>query len=30
MAYDISVPHSFKKQGIYYFERRVPRELESR
>ena len=29
MAYDISISHSFKKQGIGYFERRVPRELES-
>ncbi|WP_321830417.1 DUF6538 domain-containing protein [Thalassovita sp.] len=27
MAYDISVPFSFKKSGIYYFERRVPRDL---
>ncbi len=27
MAYDISVPFSFTKNGIYYFERRVPRDL---
>ncbi len=27
MAYDISVPFSFTKSGIYYFERRVPRDL---
>lgn len=27
MAYDISVPFSFKKSGIFYFERRVPRDL---
>ena len=27
MAYDISVPFSFNKNGIYYFERRVPRDL---
>lgn len=28
MAYDKSVPYSFKKNGIYYFERRVPADLE--
>ncbi|WP_425394230.1 DUF6538 domain-containing protein [Aestuariivita boseongensis] len=28
MAYDNSVPFSFKKNGIYYFERRVPRDLQ--
>lgn len=27
MAYDNSVPHSFTKSGIYYFERRVPSDL---
>ena len=27
MAYDILVPYSFSKNGIYYFERRVPRDL---
>ena len=27
MAYDISVPFSFTKNGIYYFERRAPRDL---
>jgi len=27
MAYDISVPFSFTKNGIYYFERRVPADL---
>ena len=27
MAYDILVPFSFTKNGIYYFERRVPRDL---
>lgn len=27
MAKDISVPFSFTKDGIYYFERRVPRDL---
>ncbi|WP_025313156.1 DUF6538 domain-containing protein [Roseicyclus elongatus] len=27
MAYDISVPFSFTKNNIYYFERRVPRDL---
>ncbi|WP_408634919.1 DUF6538 domain-containing protein [Octadecabacter antarcticus] len=27
MAYDKSVPFSFTKDGIYYFERRVPSEL---
>ena len=27
MAYDISVPFSFTKNGIYYFERRVPTDL---
>lgn len=27
MAYDNSVPYSFTKKGIYYFERRVPRDL---
>ncbi len=27
MAYDNSVPFSFNKNGIYYFERRVPRDL---
>ena len=27
MAYDKSVPHSFTKNGIYYFERRVPSDL---
>lgn len=27
MAYDKSVPHSFTKNGIYYFERRVPNDL---
>lgn len=27
MVKDISVPYSFRKQGIYYFERRVPRDL---
>ncbi len=27
MAYDRSVPFSFTKNGIYYFERRVPRDL---
>ncbi|OWY01060.1 integrase [Thioclava sp. F1Mire-8] len=27
MAYDILVPFSFKKNGIYYFERRVPKCL---
>jgi len=28
MAYDKSVPHSFTKSGIYYFERRVPSDLQ--
>ncbi|SMO94235.1 DUF6538 domain-containing protein [Ruegeria faecimaris] len=28
MAYDKSVPFSFTKNGIYYFERRVPRYLQ--
>ncbi len=28
MAYDNSVPYSFIKRGIYYFERRVPRDLK--
>ena len=28
MAYDKSVPHSFTKNGIYYFERRVPSDLQ--
>ena len=28
MAYDKSVSYSFKKNGIYYFERRVPADLE--
>ncbi len=27
MAYDKSVPYSFTKNGIYYFERRVPADL---
>jgi Domain of unknown function (DUF6538) len=27
MAYDNSVPFSFTKNGIYYFERRVPSDL---
>ena len=27
MAYDNSIPFSFNKNGIYYFERRVPRDL---
>ncbi len=27
MAYDKLVPFSFQKEGIYYFERRVPRDL---
>ncbi|MGC9418505.1 MAG: DUF6538 domain-containing protein [Rhodovulum sp.] len=27
MAKDISVPFSYTKDGIYYFERRVPRDL---
>jgi hypothetical protein len=27
MAYDKSVPFSFNKNGIYYFERRVSRDL---
>ena len=27
MAYDKSVPFSFTKNGIYYFERRVPTDL---
>jgi len=27
MAYDNSVPYSFTKNGIYYFERRVPSDL---
>ncbi len=27
MTYDISVTFSFTKNGIYYFERRVPRNL---
>lgn len=27
MAYDNSVPFSFTKNGIYYFERRVPTDL---
>jgi hypothetical protein len=27
MAYDNSAPFSFKENGIYYFERRVPRDL---
>jgi hypothetical protein len=27
MAKDISVSYSFTKKGIYYFERRVPRDL---
>ncbi|MEX5729983.1 integrase [Rhodovulum iodosum] len=28
MAYDITVPFSFTKNGIYYFERRVPRDVQ--
>jgi hypothetical protein len=28
MAYDKSVPFSFTKNGIYYFERRVPSDLQ--
>lgn len=28
MAKDISVPFSYTKDGIYYFERRVPRDLQ--
>jgi len=28
MATDKSVPHSFTKNGIYYFERRVPSDLQ--
>lgn len=28
MALDTSVPHSFVKNGIYYFERRVPCDLQ--
>ena len=27
MAYDILVPFSFTKNGIYYFKRRVPAAL---
>jgi len=27
MAKDTSVPFSYTKDGIYYFERRVPRDL---
>ncbi|WP_319003310.1 DUF6538 domain-containing protein [Celeribacter naphthalenivorans] len=27
MAYDNSVPFSFRKNGIFYFERRVPSDL---
>jgi len=27
MAYDNSVPFSFSKNGIFYFERRVPQDL---
>jgi hypothetical protein len=27
MAKDISVPHTFQKEGIFYFERRIPRDL---
>ncbi|WP_336509517.1 DUF6538 domain-containing protein [Ruegeria lacuscaerulensis] len=27
MAYDNLVPFSFNKNGIYYFERRVPQDL---
>jgi len=29
MAYDNSVPFSFTKNGIYYFERRVPSDLQN-
>jgi hypothetical protein len=29
MAYDKSVPFSFTKNGIYYFERRVPSDLRN-
>jgi len=29
MAYDISVPFSFTKSGIFYFERRVPQDLSA-
>lgn len=28
MAYDKTVPYSFTKNGIYYFERRVPSDLQ--
>ncbi|OWY01032.1 DUF6538 domain-containing protein [Thioclava sp. IC9] len=28
MAYDNSVPFSFSKSGIYYFERRIPKDLQ--
>ena len=27
MAKDISAPHCFRKDGIFYFERRVPSDL---
>lgn len=29
MAYDKSIPFSFSKNGIFYFERRVPRDLRN-